>query len=201
MAKKTALTKSPSTKKASPTEGMQRLSPGVYRNKEGQLVNTQGRRIDKSGNTVKTGDKNKTGKQPQEEQRVVTGPQFETPFTEQTPGEQVTNIQTGVGQNLQQTLQQIQSQGAFNPGEYQDVYNQAYQNVMGQFNLQNQQAFQQQQNQVEQQILERGIDQRAKQRRISASSFTSNRIRQGNKLCTRPRIWAVRYSNRDSSRI
>lgn len=155
---KTALSKSPSKKTASPTQGMERLSPGVYRNKSGQLVNSQGKRIDRSGNVVKGQDKKKTTKTPAEEARVTTGAGFATPFTEQTPEEQVGNIQTGVGQNVQNYLQQLQQQGAFQPGEYQDVYQQAYQNVMGQFNLQNQQAFQQQQQAVEQQIAERGID-------------------------------------------
>ena len=46
--------KAPAAKQKSPKElGLTRLSPGIYRNKEGQLVNTLGRRVDRSGRSVK----------------------------------------------------------------------------------------------------------------------------------------------------
>lgn len=157
---KTALAKSPSKEAKTPTKtpeqlGLKVAGKGLYRNRQGELTNATGQRVDKTGKPLKDKPKKETAP---EAPPPPTGAGFPTPFPEQTPEQQVTNIQTGVGQNVMGYLQQLQQQGAFNPGEYQDVYNQAYQNVMGQFNLQNQQAFQQQNQQIEQMIAERGID-------------------------------------------
>lgn len=160
MPKKTALAKSPSKAAKEPSKapaqlGLRRAGKGLFRNKAGELTNALGQRVSKSGRLLKI-DKPQEAAAP--EAPTPTGSQFPTPFNQQTPEQQLTNVQTGVGENVMSYLEQLQQQGAFNPGEYQDVYNQAYQNVMGQFNLQNQQAFQQQNQQIEQMIAERGID-------------------------------------------
>lgn len=160
-APRTALAKGPSKEAKEPPKtpeqlGLRRAGKGLYRNRKGELTNATGQRVDKTGKLLKEPEKKDDKKTP--EKRPVTGPSFKTPFTQQTPEEQVTNIQTGVGQNISDYLKQLQAQGAFNPGEYEDTYQQAYQNVMGQFELQNQQAFQQQNQQIEQMIAERGID-------------------------------------------
>lgn len=89
-----------------------------------------------------------------------------TPFGEQTPmqyqqlspAEQMASLQTGAGQNIQSYLQQLQGQGAFQPGAYEDTYQQAYQNVMGQFELQNREQFGREQEAAEAMIAQRGID-------------------------------------------
>jgi len=52
----------------------------------------------------------------------------------------------------------MQQQGAFQPGDYNQSYQQAYQNVMGQFELQNRPQFEREQQAVEAQIAQRGID-------------------------------------------
>lgn len=159
--KRSALTKKPSDKAKTPTKtpeqlGLRVAGRGLYRNKQGELTNAQGQRVDKTGKLLKTptDDKKKKTKKP----LPKTGADFKTPYNQQTPEQQVTNVQTETGQNVMDYLKQLQAQGAFNPGEYEDTYNQAYQNVMGQFNLQNQQAFQQQNQQIEQMIAERGVD-------------------------------------------
>ena len=157
---KTALAKSPSKEAKTPTKTPQQLGlkvagKGLYRNNKGELTNATGQRVDKTGKPLKDKPKKETAPPAPP---PPTGAEFPTPFNQQTPGEQVGNIQTGVGQNVMGYLQQLQQQGAFNPGEYQDVYQQEYQNVMGQFNLQNQNAFQQQNQQIEQMIAERGVD-------------------------------------------
>ena len=84
-------------------------------------------------------------------------------FQEMTPEEQITQVQTGAGQNIQSYLQNLQAQGAFNPGEYEDTYQQAYQNVMGQFESQTAPEFARQNEAVEAMIAQRGIDPTGKQ--------------------------------------
>ena len=63
-----------------------------------------------------------------------------------------------VTQSVQDFLNQAQSQGAFNPGEYDDLYQSAFQNVMSNFELENAQQFQDDEAQLEQMIAERGLD-------------------------------------------
>ena len=84
-------------------------------------------------------------------------------FQEMTPGQQIEQVQTGTGQNIQAYLQQLQAQGAFQPGEYEDTYQQAYQNVMGQFESQAAPEFARQNEAVEAMIAQRGIDPTGKQ--------------------------------------
>lgn len=63
-----------------------------------------------------------------------------------------------VTQSVQDFLNQAQSQGAFNPGEYDDLYQSAFQNVMSNFELENAQQFQDDEAALEQMIAERGLD-------------------------------------------
>ena len=84
-------------------------------------------------------------------------------FQELSAGDQLGQLQTGAGQNIQAYLQQLQAQGAFQPGEYEDTYQQAYQNVMGQFESQTAPEFARQNEAVEAMIAQRGIDPTGKQ--------------------------------------
>lgn len=178
--KKPPATKAPAAKQKSPKElGLTRLSPGIYRNKEGQLVNTLGRRVDRSGRSVKI-PPGKDGKVKNPKQEVAppaaiqTGAEFATPFTEQTPGQQQTNIGTETGQSVMDYFNQLQQQGAFNPGDYTDTYHEAMNNVMGEFELQNKEQFQYDNSAMEQQIAERGIDPQGEQARRMRDQLYKN---------------------------
>lgn len=93
-----------------------------------------------------------------EEPVVPFGEATAQQFQELSSPEQIGQLQTGAGQNIQSYLQQLQAQGAFQPGEYEDTYQQAYQNVMGQFESQMQPQFARQNEAVEAAIAQRGID-------------------------------------------
>lgn len=144
------------SKKKTPKElGLTRVSPGIYRNKEGQLVNTLGRRVDRTGKSVKVpAKKDRTPKTPP----PPTGGAFPTPFNQQTPGQQQTNIGTETGESIMQYFNQLQQQGEFHPESYTDTYREAVHNVMGQFELQNREQFEYENANAEQMIAERGID-------------------------------------------
>ena len=178
--RKAPATKAPAAKQKSPKElGLTRLSPGIYRNKEGQLVNTLGRRVDRSGRSVKIPPgKDKKVKNPKQEVEapaaIQTGAEFATPFTEQTPGQQQTNIGTESGQSVIDYFGQLQQQGAFNPGDYAETYRQAVDNVMGEFELQNKEQFQFENSAMEQQIAERGIDPQGVQARRMRDQLYNN---------------------------
>lgn len=172
--------KAPAAKQKFPSQlGLTRLSPGIYRNKEGELVNTLGRRIDRSGRSVKI-PPGKDGKVKPPKQDVAppapiqTGAEFATPFTEQTPGQQQTNIGTESGQSVIDYFGQLQQQGAFNPGDYAETYRQAVDNVMGEFELQNKEQFQFENSAMEQQIAERGIDPQGVQARRMRDQLYNN---------------------------
>lgn len=178
--RKAPATKAPAAKQKSPKElGLTRLSPGIYRNKEGQLVNTLGRRVDRSGRTVKIAPgKDKKVKPPKQEVAppppIQTGSEFLTPFTEQTPGQQQTNIGTESGKSVMDYFGQLQQQGAFNPGDYAETYRQAVDNVMGEFELQNKEQFQYENSAMEQKIAERGIDPQGEQARRMRDQLYKN---------------------------
>jgi uncharacterized protein HemY len=89
--------------------------------------------------------------------------QRQSSFKQLSAGDQLGQLQTGAGQNIQAYLQQLQAQGAFQPGEYEDTYQQAYQNVMGQFESQTAPEFARQNEAVEAMIAQRGIDPTGKQ--------------------------------------
>lgn len=87
-----------------------------------------------------------------------TGNKQPTPFNQLAPEKQFNQVGDEVGQTVIDQFNRIQQQGAFNPGDYNDTYQQAFNNVMGQFNLQNQPVFERQNKDVEQMIAERGWD-------------------------------------------
>jgi len=82
----------------------------------------------------------------------------ETPFAEMSPQQQIGQIQTGAGENIQNYLAALQQQGAFQPGAYEDTYQQAYQNIMGQFESQTAPEFARQNEAMEAAIAQRGLD-------------------------------------------
>lgn len=152
--KKTALG-NPPKKSAQPkqAEGLTRLSPGIYRNRKGEIVDSKGQRINRSGQPRKdvTKDKKKKDAAPKDEAP-------ETPFREQTTEGQVGEVHTETGVNIMDLLKQMQAQGAFNPGDYDQSYQEAAQNVMDQFEAQNAQQFQLESEAAEEAIAQRGID-------------------------------------------
>lgn len=93
-----------------------------------------------------------------EEEMIAFAEQTPMQYQQLSPAEQMASLQTGAGQNIQSYLQQLQAQGAFQPGAYEDTYQQAYQNVMGQFELQNREQFGREQEAAEAMIAQRGID-------------------------------------------
>jgi hypothetical protein len=156
----TALSKEPKTK-AKEDNNLQRVSPGIYRNSSGELVNSKGNRINRSGQrrADKADEEKKTGKENKPAPPPgPTGFKDPTAFNRQTAGQQVGNVQTEVGQNMMGYLQQLQKQGAFNPGDYQADYQQAYQNVYDQFEAQNARQFGLEAENVEEMIIQRGLD-------------------------------------------
>lgn len=66
--------------------------------------------------------------------------------------------QQGIGQGMQNFIEQMQQQGAFNPGSFQDQMNQAYGNVMQQFEQSTGAQFAKQNRDFEQMAAERGLD-------------------------------------------
>jgi hypothetical protein len=155
----TALSKEPKTK-AKEDKNLQRVSPGIYRNSSGELVNSKGNRINRSGQRVDKKEETKKQTKPAKAETPAgpTGAQDPTAFNRQTAGQQVGNVQTEVGQNMMDYLGQLQSQGAFNPGDYQADYQQAYQNVYDQFEAQNARQFGLEAENVEEMIIQRGLD-------------------------------------------
>lgn len=164
-AKKTALSKEPKTK-AKEDQNLRRVSPGIYRNSSGELVNSKGNRINRSGQ--RRADKAEGEKKVEKETKPApppgpTGREDPTAFNRQTAGQQVGNVQTEVGQNMMGYLQQLQQQGAFNPGDYTQDYQDAYNNVYNQFEAQNARTFGEQAQNVEEMIVQRGLDPAGKQ--------------------------------------
>lgn len=66
--------------------------------------------------------------------------------------------QQGIGQGMQQYMNYMQQQGAFNPGSFQDQMNQAYGDVMKQFEMTTGPQFQREQAEFQQMAAERGLD-------------------------------------------
>lgn len=175
-------TESSTAGKAPKKEELRRLSPGVYRNSKGETVNSKGERINRSGQRVKDpkkddGKKKETKPTTPATPPAPTGAANPTPFDQQTPEQQVGNVQTEVGQSMMDYLGQLQSQGAFNPGDYEASYQQAAQNVMDQFQMQNAQQFQQEAEGVEEMIAQRGIDPTGRQAERLRAQMAQN---QGN---------------------
>ena len=173
--KKTGLAKGPTKSANKEKQDLRRVSPGVYRNPKGELVNSRGERINRSGQRV---DKKEDAKK--KETNKVTTPPPPTgaadpmAFNQQTPGQQVGNVQTEVGTSMMDYLGQLQKQGAFNPGDYANDYQAAYQNVYDQFEAQNAQQFAQEAEGVEEMIAQRGIDPAGRQAERLRAQMATN---------------------------
>jgi len=80
------------------------------------------------------------------------------PIQTLAPEQQFERIGGQASSGVEQFMQQIQQQGAFQPGSYQDMMNQAYQNVMNQYEMTQAPEFERQQAQFQQMAAERGLD-------------------------------------------
>jgi hypothetical protein len=182
---KTALSKAPKTK-AKPSEELRRVSPGVYRNAAGELVNSKGNRINRSGQRVdkpkeapKTPSKQKKPTKPEKPKKEEPRkpPSANTPITKLDPEDRVGRINTEVSKSMEDYLNELQAQGAFNPGDYQQDYQDAYRNVYDQFEAQNAQQFALEAEGVEEMIAQRGIDPAGRQAERLRAQMAQN---QGN---------------------
>lgn len=140
--KKGAMATSPSAaKKATAKEqGLRRVSPGVYRNKAGERVNSSGRRIDARGRAVRAA-------QPAQPTQATQPAQPGQPSLEQ-------QVQGGIGQQLGF----MANQGAFQPGDFGQQMEQAYGNVMQNFERTMGPQFAREQADFRQMAAERGLD-------------------------------------------
>jgi hypothetical protein len=146
MAEKSAMQKSPGKKRqANPERIQRRLEYLRGANPDDPRIAKLEKRLEKAGGMPA-------------EPVVPFGEATPAQFQELSAGDQLGQLQTGAGQNIQAYLQQLQAQGAFQPGEYEDTYQQAYQNVMGQFESQMEPQFARQNEAVEAAIAQRGID-------------------------------------------
>jgi len=80
------------------------------------------------------------------------------PIQTLAPEQQFERVGGQASSGVEQFMQQIQQQGAFQPGSYQDMMNQAYQNVMNQYEMTQAPEFERQQAQFQQMAAERGLD-------------------------------------------
>lgn len=175
--KKTALANPPKKQTSKPAEDLKRVSPGIYRNSKGELVNSKGNRINRSGQRVDKKEEKATDTKKVTKPAGPTGAQDKTPFNRQTAEQQVGNVQTEVGSSMMDYLAQLQKQGAFNPGDYANDYQAAYQNVYDQFEAQNAQQFAQEAEGVEEMIAQRGLDPAGRQAERLRAQMAQN---QGN---------------------
>lgn len=140
MAKKSALNKSPSQ------TNLTYISPGIYRNQQGQRVNSRGERIDARGRKVKpTGETKPPGRVP-----AQTAPQ-----QPKSPYEQP---QQQIATNMGQYLQQMQEKGAFEPGSFAEQQQQAFDTVMQRFRAASEPKFAKERADFAQMAAERGLD-------------------------------------------
>jgi len=156
----TALKKDP--KKYDAAAGLTRLSPGVYRNKEGQLTNYQGKVVNTGG-----------GRQTAEQKAAKAA-----------------NKQTaGMGQQARDLYGQMAGYAQqFDPNTYVSEYNpqftqsmdNAYNAIMNQFELRNQKAFEQQKEALDQEAANKGWSPGGElyQRRFHELMNTQNQARQ-----------------------
>ena len=158
---KTALSKSPSNKPAAskPAAGLTRLSPGIYRNAQGQLTNVSGKRIDSRGRPVKTttpgAAKPGTPKAPPtDEQRFAN-------LSPEKQGNEMADVSGQFGKDIIEQASQfdpnnpwanVQQQG------FSDQMEAARQNTMGQFERSMGPEFQRQDAEFNQRMAEQGID-------------------------------------------
>jgi hypothetical protein len=150
--KKGAMATSPSTqaKKSAAQSGLRRVSPGVYQNTKGERVNSRGQQIDVRGRVVR--------KEPAQAATPATpGAESQQPATpaQLTPEQQAGQ---GIYGGLNQQLGFLQSQGQFQPGDFGQQMQQAYGNVMQNFERTMGPQFAREQADFRQMAAERGLD-------------------------------------------
>ena len=80
------------------------------------------------------------------------------PIQTLAPEQQFERVGGQTTAGIESIMGQIQGAGAFQPGNYQDMMNQAYQNVMNQYEMTQAPEFERQQAQFQQMAAERGLD-------------------------------------------
>jgi hypothetical protein len=149
--KKGAMATSPSTqaKKSAAQSGIRRVSPGIYQNAKGERVNSSGQQIDARGRVVR--------KEPPQAAIPATPAAETQPATpaQPTPEQQVGQ---GIYGGLNQQLGFLQSQGQFQPGDFGAQMQQAYGNVMQNFERTMGPQFAREQADFRQMAAERGLD-------------------------------------------
>jgi hypothetical protein len=132
-------------------KGLKRLSPGVYRNPQGQLTNSRGQRIDSRRRSVKTEEPNKGSKAPK-------------PFAKQTPeqqGNQMGDVSGQFGMDILGRAAQFDPNNPWANAQQQGFTDQleaARQSVMGEFERTMAPEFQRQDAEFQQRMAEQGID-------------------------------------------
>jgi hypothetical protein len=132
-------------------KGLKRLSPGVYRNPQGQLTNSRGQRIDSRQRPVKTEKPNKASKGP-------------TPFAQQTSeqqGNQMADVSGQFGMDILGRASQFDPNNPWANAQQQGFTDQleaARQSVMGEFERTMAPEFQRQDAEFQQRMAEQGID-------------------------------------------
>lgn len=139
-------------------EGLKRVSPGVYRNPQGQLVNSAGKRIDSRGRPIKT-----TPTKPAPTNKPVGTPNAPTGSVEEqfrnlSPEQQTTELGADYGAYLNQAFAAEQARLAQGQPDFSSQLESARQNVMGQFERTMGPEFQRQQMELRQRMAEQGID-------------------------------------------
>jgi hypothetical protein len=156
-----ALSTNPSAKTPAankPADGLKRVSPGIYRNPQGQLVNSSGKRIDSRGRPVKTAPE-----KPAQQNKPVGTPNapagsVEEKFRNLSQDRQAQEMGTDYGAYLNQAFAQEQARLAAGQPDFSGQLESARQNVMGQFERTMGPEFQRQQMELRQRMAEQGID-------------------------------------------
>lgn len=157
---KTALAKEP--KKYEAAKDLTRVSPGVYRNKEGQLTNYQGK-------AVNTGGARQTA-----EQKAAKAANKQTAKM----GQQARDLYGQMAGYAQQ-FDPNTYVSEYNP-QFNESMNNAYNTIMNQFELRNQKAFEQQKEALDQEAANKGWSPGGElyQRRFHELMNTQNQARQ-----------------------
>lgn len=156
-----ALSTSPSAKTPAankPAAGLKRVSPGIYRNPQGQLVNSSGKRIDSRGRPVKLPPtKQAPTNKPVGTPNAPAG-SVEEQFRNLSPEKQAQEMGADYGAYLNQAWAQEQQRLMQGQPDFSGQLESARQNVMGQFERTMGPEFQRQQMELRQRLAEQGID-------------------------------------------
>jgi len=140
-------------------KGLKRLSPGVYRNPQGQLTNSRGQRIDSRQRPVKTEKPNKAPKGP-----AAPAPTDAQRFARLTPeqqGNQMADVSGQFGMDILNRASQFDPNNPWANAQQQgftDQMNAARQSVMGEFERTMIPEFERQDAEFQQRMAEQGID-------------------------------------------